>query len=64
MKYNPFYFLKNIMDTQDLRIYAFENALNILSNSVEVFNSNKIDELFILSDKIYKYLNIEEDAKG
>lgn len=52
------------MDTQDLRIYAFENALNILSNSVEVFNSNKIDELFILSDKIYKYLNIEEDAKG
>lgn len=47
---------------RDLKIYAFENAMSILSNSVEVFTSDRIDELFELSDRIYKYLKGEDNA--
>ena len=50
---------------RDLKIYAFENAMNILSNSVEVFTSDHINELFELSDRIYKYLKGEDnDARS
>ena len=42
---------------RDLRIYAFENALSILRDSIQVFSKDKIEELFNLADKIYNYLN-------
>ncbi len=53
------------MDAQedrDLRIYAFENALNIIEHSVTVFNKESINDIFNLSDRIYKYLKNEKDA--
>lgn len=42
---------------RDLRIYAFENALSIIRDSIQVFSKDNIDDIFILSDKIYNYLN-------
>ena len=48
-----------IQQDRDLRIYAFENALNIIERSVEAFNQSKIDDIFDLSERIYKYLKNE-----
>lgn len=45
------------MEDKDLKIYAFENALNILQSNLDTFDKNNIDELFTLSDRIYNYLN-------
>ena len=45
------------MEEKDLRIYAFENALNILQNDLGGFDYKNIEELFQLSDRIYNYLN-------
>lgn len=41
---------------RDLRIYSFEHALNIIEHSVEVFNKESINDIFDLSERIYKYL--------
>ncbi|MBQ3414713.1 MAG: hypothetical protein IJH39_05055 [Clostridia bacterium] len=41
---------------RDLRIYAFEHALNIIEHSIEVFNKESINDIFDLSNRIYKYL--------
>lgn len=50
------------MEDKDLRIYAFENALNILqTNLITTFDKKQIDELFDLSDRIYNYLNITKN---
>jgi len=51
-----------ITEEQDLKIYAFENALNIIEHSIEVFNKDSINDIFELSDRIYKYLKNEQNA--
>ena len=38
-------------------MYSFENALNIIQNSTEVFTRSSIDEIFLLADRIYKYID-------
>lgn len=42
---------------KDLRIYAFENALNIIQNSATCFSKDTIKDIFELADKIYNYIN-------
>ena len=49
---------------RDLKIYAFENALNIIEHSVTVFNKESINDIFNLSDRIYKYLKGEDNARS
>lgn len=47
----------------DLKMYSFENALNMIQNTAEVFNEKRIDDVFSLADRIYKYLNNIKDGE-
>lgn len=40
-----------------LRMYSFENALNIIQNSTEILTYSSIDEVFLLAERIYKYID-------
>ena len=44
-------------EKRDLRMYSFEHALNMIQNSTEVFTYSSIDEVFLLADRIYKYID-------
>ncbi len=49
-------------EERDLKMYCFEQAIHILENSIVAFTKDNIDELFKLSERIYKYLDTGKDA--
>lgn len=44
-------------EEKDFKIYCFEQAMHIIENSTQIYTKDTIDDIFSLSDKIYKYLN-------